>query len=319
MSPHAAILGTGSYLPEKILSNHDIAKRVNTSDEWVKQRVGIKNRRQIGHDQLLVDMVEGAARDAISNSNLDINDIDFILVATSSSEFFFPSVSCQLQQRLLPKRPIPALDLNAACSGFIYALGLAHPLIRSQQYRNILIVGADAYSRLVDWNDRSTCVLFGDGAGAVVLGASENEGIYKINLSADGRYHNCLYATTGIDNLDLPKYIQMQGKETFRMAVHHLGGMLEEAIADTGFTLGDIDWLVPHQANLRIISAAAKRLKLPMDRVATTVTEHGNTVAASIPLALHHAIVNNQVQRGQLLLLEGFGAGFSWGSCLLRY
>lgn len=319
MMRFATICGTGAYLPEKVVSNHDIAKMVDTSDEWIKQRVGVEKRRQIADGQSLVDMVEMAARDALLNAHLTVDDIDFILVATSSSEFFFPGVSCQLQQRLLPKRTIPALDLNAACSGFIYALGMAEPLIQSSQYNNILVIGADAYTRLVDWNDRSTCVLFGDGAGAVVLGPSEDAGIYKINLSANGKYHNCLYATTGIGRHDLPQYIQMQGKETFRMAVQHLGGMLKEAIEGTDFSLEDIDWLVPHQANLRIISAAAKRLKLPMERVATTVTEHGNTVAASIPLALHHAVTNNQIQRGDLLLLEGFGAGFSWGSCLLRY
>lgn len=316
---YAAIVGTGGYLPKNIVNNHDLAKKVDTSDEWIRRRVGINERRRMADDESIVDMAEHASREALERSSLSIDDIDFIIVATSSSDCYFPGVACQLQSRLNPLKHMPAVDLNAACSGFIYGLGMADPLIRSGSYNHILVVGVDAYSQLMDWQDRSTCVLFGDGAGAVVLSPREDSGIHQVKLSANGKYHDCLFAVNELDKRGRPKFIQMQGNETFRLAVHHLGGMLNEAIEGTPFTLDDIDWLVPHQANLRIISAAAKRLNLPMDRVITTVTEHGNTVAASIPLALHHAEVNNKIKRGQLVLLEGFGAGFTWGSCLLEY
>ena len=314
-----AIAGTGGYLPKKILTNHDIAKFVDTTDEWIMQRVGVAERHIIAEDETVVDMAYHAAVEALQNAELLAEDLDLILVATSSYGHFFPAAACKLQQKLGIEKNIPAFDFNAACSGFVYGCSIADAYIRQGIYKNILLVGADAYSRLLDWQDRSTCVLFGDGAGAVVLTAQENPGFIKIHLSADGKYDQHLYCTNNTTPSQASKCLAMMGNETFKVAVKTLGDMLDTALLDTGISPHAIDYLVPHQANMRIIQAAAKRLDLPMSRVITTVGNHGNTVAASIPLALHYAIGAGKIKRGHVVLFEAFGAGFTWGSCLLRY
>ena len=313
------IAGTGGYLPEKILTNHDIANFVETSHEWVMQRAGVSERHIIADDESIVDMAYAAATTALKNADMQAEDIDLILVATSSYDHFFPAAACKLQRLLGISKHIPAFDFNAACSGFVYGCSIADAYIRQGIYKNILLVGADAYSRLLDWQDRSTCVLFGDGAGAVVLTASDKPGFLKIHLSSDGTYDDHLYCTNNTAPDDAVKNLAMMGNATFKLAVKTLGNMLDTALLDTGIEANAIDYLVPHQANIRIIEAAAKRLDLPMERVITTVANHGNTVAASIPLALHTAIESGKINRGQVILFEAFGAGFTWGSCLLRY
>lgn len=314
-----AIAGTGGYLPEKVLTNHDISKLVETSDEWIMQRVGVRERHVIAEDETVVDMAYHAAVQALENAKFEADDIDLVLVATSSYGHFFPAAACKLQKRLGIKKSVPAFDFNAACSGFVYGCSIADAYIRQGVYKNILLVGVDAYTRLLDWQDRSTCVLFGDGAGVVVLTAREEPGFLKIHISSDGEYDEHLYCTNNTAPNQASKCLAMNGNETFKVAVKTLGSMLDTALMDTGIAPHAIDYLVPHQANIRIIQAAAKRLNLSMDRVITTVEGHGNTVAASIPLALHTAITDGRIQRGQVILFEAFGAGFTWGSCLLRY
>lgn len=320
---YARITGTGSYLPEKILTNADLEKMVDTSDEWIAERTGIRKRHIAGDGETTCDLVENAAKQAIEAAEIDYSDIDLIIVATTTPDMIFPSTACLLQERLKIHGP-PAFDIQAVCTGFVYALGIADKFITTGSAKCALVVGADTLSRIIDWTDRGTCVLFGDGAGAVILQPDDEPGILSTHLHADGKYYDLLMVPEGIsqgyDRVKEGKaYIHMQGNEVFKVAVNTLGRIVDETLAANKMKKSDIDWLIPHQANIRIISATAKKLKLPMERVVVTVDQHGNTSAASIPLALDAAVRDGRIKRGETLLLEAFGGGFTWGSALLKY
>ncbi|MGA7799720.1 MAG: beta-ketoacyl-ACP synthase III [Gammaproteobacteria bacterium] len=320
---YARITGTGSYLPEKVLSNHDLEKMVDTTDEWIRDRTGIRKRHIAAEGQTTCDLAERAARSALEAAGRSPRDVDLVIVATTTPDRVFPSTACLLQQRL-DIHGCAAFDLQAVCTGFVYALGVADKFIRSRSARCALVVGAETLSRIVDWSDRSTCVLFGDGAGAVVLEASPEPGILSTHLHADGSYEHLLTVPAGISQgYDLVQqgqaYMQMKGNEVFKMAVNTLGRIVDETLHANHMKKSDVDWLIPHQANIRIIQATARKLKMPMDRVVVTVDEHGNTSAASVPLALDAAVRDGRVRRGETLLMEAFGGGFTWGSALLKY
>jgi len=318
---YATLLGTGGYLPEHILTNQEISKTVDTNDEWIVERTGIRERRIAGKEESASSMAEMAARQAIGAAGLQPDDIDLIVVGTGTPDRIFPSTACLLQHRL-NIRKCAAFDVQAACSGFIFALSVADQYIRAGSSRHVLVVGTELNSRLVDWTDRSTCILFGDGAGAVVLGVSDRPGIMSTHIHSDGQYQDLLYAPNPVHDAtqNSPRqYLQMQGNEVFKVAVNTLGRIVDETLAENGLDKSDIDWLVPHQANIRIITATAKKLKMSMDQVVVTVEKQGNTSAASIPLALNEAIRDGRIQRGQTVLMEAFGGGFAWGSALLRY
>ena len=321
---HSRIAGTGSYLPEKVVTNDDLSKVVDTSDEWIRTRTGIRQRHVAADGQTSSDMGHQAALKAIEAAGIDPSGIDLIVVGTTTPDYVFPSTACLIQQKLgIPG--CPAFDVTAACSGFLFALSVADQFIRTGSARTVLVVGVETLTRMVDWTDRTTCVLFGDGAGAVVLKADADTGILSTHLHADGNKRDLLCCPVGVsagfDN-SLPNAgvrITMAGNEVFKHAVKALDSVVDEALEANGLDKGDLDWLIPHQANLRIIEATAKRLDMPMDRVIVTVDRHGNTSAGSVPLALDEAVRSGRVQRGQLLLLEAFGGGFTWGSALLRY
>lgn len=320
---YSRIAGTGGYLPARVLSNADLERMVDTSDQWIVERTGIRERHIAADDETTCDLAEHAARRAMDAAGIAPGDIDLIVLATTTPDMVFPSTACLLQQRL-DIHGCPAFDLQAVCTGFIYALDVADKFIRTGAANRALVVGAETLSRILDWNDRSTCVLFGDGAGAVVLEASETPGIMSSHLHADGRYQDVLKVAAGVSRgyrqvLEGKAYIEMQGNEVFKVAVNTLGRIVDETLEANNLGRDDIDWLVPHQANTRIITATAKKLNLPMERVVLTVGEHGNTSAASVPLALDVAIRDGRIQRGELLLLEAFGGGFTWGSALVRY
>lgn len=320
---YSRIAGTGSHLPARVVTNAEMEKLVDTTDLWIQERTGIKERRIAAPDETSLDLAIPAAEAAMAAAGVGQRDIDLIVLATCTPERVFPSNACLLQHRLgIPE--CAAFDVQAACAGFIYALSTADHFIRSGGFRRALVVGTETMSRIVDWKDRATCVLFADGAGAVVLERSDKPGILSTHLHADGQYSELLsvpgWVSTSYDCAPkTPPYMQMQGSEVFKVAVEKLGASVDEALVANHLTRADVDWLVPHQANIRIISAIAKRLKLPMDRVVTTIAEHGNTSAASVPLALDQAIRDGRVQRGQTLLLEAFGGGFAWGSALVQY
>jgi 3-oxoacyl-[acyl-carrier-protein] synthase-3 len=320
---YSRIAGTGSYLPEKVITNTDLECMVETTDEWISERTGIRKRHIAAEGETTCDLAEAAARRAIEAAGIDTSAIDLIIVATTTPDQIFPSTACLLQQRL-DVHGCAAFDVQAVCTGFIYALAIADKFIRTGAARNALVVGAETLSRIVDWTDRKTCVLFGDGAGAVILQASDEQGVLSTHLHADGQYSALLQVPTGISKLatedgdDYP-YIEMQGNEVFKMAVNTLGRIVDETLAANNLAQDDIDWLVPHQANMRIILATAKKLKLAEDHVVMTVQEHGNTSAASVPLALDVAVRDGRIKRGEILLLEAFGGGFTWGSALVRY
>lgn len=326
MTQFSSITGTGAYLPEKILTNADLEKMVDTTDRWIFERTGIKKRHIAADDQFTVDLAEQAAREAIERSGLTPRDIDLVIVATTTPDRVFPSTACLLQKRLDIHGPA-AFDIQAVCSGFVYALSIADKFIRTGAAQHALVVGAETLSRIIDWSDRSTCVLFGDGAGAVVLSASDCPGILSTHLHADGQYDDLLTVPDGIasgrhrikSGQEANMYIQMKGNEVFRMAVMTLGRIVDETLEAANLKKSDIDWLVPHQANIRIINATAKKLNMPLDRVVTTVDQHGNTSAASVPLALHSAVSEGSIKKGDTLLLEAFGGGFTWGSAIIRY
>lgn len=320
---YSRIAGTGGYLPEKVLTNADLEKMVDTTDAWITERTGIKRRHIAAENETTCDLAEAASRRALEAAGLAARDVDLIVVGTTTPDQIFPSTACLLQDRLGVRGP-PAFDVQAVCTGFIYALGIADKFIRAGGTRNALVVGAETFSRIIDWSDRKTCVLFGDGAGAVVLEAAAEPGIFSTHLHADGQYGPLLQVASGVSKryhamLDGSAYLEMQGNEVFKVAVNTLGRIVDETLAANRMTQGDIDWLVPHQANLRIIAAIAKKLKLPQEHVVVTVDEHGNTSAASVPLALDVAIRDGRIRRGETLLLEAFGGGFTWGSALLRY
>ncbi|MEJ2686556.1 MAG: ketoacyl-ACP synthase III [Gammaproteobacteria bacterium] len=320
---YARITGTGSYLPEKVLSNRDLEEMVETSDEWIRERTGIRKRHIADQGQTTCDLAELAAQRALEAAGRSPRDVDLVIVATTTPDRVFPSTACLLQQRL-DIHGCAAFDLQAVCTGFVYALGVADKFIRSRSATCALVVGAETLSRIVDWSDRSTCVLFGDGAGAVVLEASAEPGILSTHLHADGSYEHLLTVPSGISQgYDLVQqgraYMQMKGNEVFKMAVNTLGRIVDETLEANRLKKSDVDWLIPHQANIRIIKATARKLKMPMDRVVVTVDEHGNTSAASVPLALDAAVRDGRIRRGETLLMEAFGGGFTWGSALLKY
>jgi 3-oxoacyl-[acyl-carrier-protein] synthase-3 len=319
---YAAISGIGSYLPPKVLTNQDLEQLVNTSNEWIIERTGISERHIAGDDESSSSMGEQAARQALSDAGLVINDIDLIIVATCTPDNFFPSTACVLQQRLGMTRSAPAFDISAACAGFIYGLQIAQQYISNGAARHILVVCSEVMSRTVDWQDRSTCILFGDGAGAVVISASEEPGILDTRIHADGQYKDLLYLANhraGQQIKAMPEHLHMRGNEVFKLAVNMLGDLVETTLANNNLAKQDIDWLVPHQANIRIIQAIARKMHIPMEQVILTIAEHGNTSAASIPLALHAGIQQGKIKRGELLLCEAFGAGLAWGSALIKY
>ncbi|MBK8639725.1 MAG: ketoacyl-ACP synthase III [Chromatiaceae bacterium] len=319
MKLYSRILGTGSYLPKKILTNKDIEDIVDTTDEWIFDRTGIRQRHVVVEGETCSDLAVAAARAAMESAGVAPSEIDLIVLATTTPDQIFPSTACIIQPRLGIKG-VPAFDVQAVCAGFVYALSVADQYIRTGSAKRALVIGADTMSRLLDWQDRSTCVLFADGAGAVVLGAAEEPGIISTHISADGAYKDLLQVPKGIGRGGCEDpYLEMRGNEVFRWAVSTLGRIVDEALEANGMTKSDIDWLVPHQANIRIIQATARRLDLPMDQVVVTVADHGNTSAASIPLALDTAVRDGRIQRGQTILMEGFGGGFTWGTVLARF
>ena len=320
---HSRISGTGSFLPAKVLTNADLEKMVDTTSDWIVERTGIRERHIAAENETTCDLAEQAARRAIQAAGIANKDIDLIIVATTTPDRIFPSTACLLQDRL-EIRGCAAFDVQAVCTGFVYALGIADKFIRTGAARHALVVGAETLSRIVDWTDRGTCVLFGDGAGAVVLSADAKPGIINSHLHADGRYKELLTVPAGISQgYDIVQnnkaFVQMQGNEVFKVAVNTLGRIVDETLEKNGLKKSDITWLVPHQANMRIISATAKKLDMSMDHVVVTVDRHGNTSAASIPLAFDEAVRDGRIQRGDTLLMEAFGGGFTWGSVLLKY
>lgn len=319
MKLYSRILGTGSYLPKKVLSNKDIEDIVDTSDEWIFERTGIRQRHVVTEGETCSDLAVVAARAAMEAAGVTPAEIDLIVLATTTPDQIFPSTACIIQPRLGIKG-VPAFDVQAVCAGFVYALSVADKYICTGSAKRALVIGADTMSRLLDWQDRSTCVLFADGAGAVVLGASEEPGIISTHISADGAYKDLLQVPKGIGRGGCEDpYLEMRGNEVFRWAVSTLGRIVEETLEANGMDKSEIDWLVPHQANIRIIQATARRLNLPMEQVVVTVADHGNTSAASIPLALDTAVRDGRIQRGHTILMEGFGGGFTWGSVLARF
>ncbi len=317
---HSKIIGTGSYLPEKVLTNFDLEKVTDTSHDWIVNRTGIVERHVAAEGELTSDLALHASRHAIEMAGVSIEEIDLIIVATTTPDQIFPSTACVLQDKL-GIRQGAAFDVQAVCSGFIYALNTADLYIRSGQAKTALVVGAEVLTRLLDWNDRSTCVLFGDGAGAVVLQASEVPGILGAKLHADGRYRELLKADARISQgkVEGTPFMFMDGQGVFKFAVKVLSEVVEELLTDLDMQESDIDWLVPHQANIRIIEATAKKLKMDMSRVVLTVAQHGNTSAASIPLALDTAVRSGKIKAGENLLLEAVGGGFVWGAMMVRW
>ena len=317
---YSRILGTGSYLPDRILTNADLEKLVETNDQWIVDRTGIRERHIAAEGEFTSDLATQAARAALESAGLAIDDIDLLLVATTTPDLVFPSTACIVQSKLGMTNGRPAFDLQAVCSGFIYALSVADQFIKTGMAKNALVIGAETLSRITDWNDRGNCILWGDGAGAVVLGASAEPGIIATHIHADGRHKELLRTTTGPSTgMHEPALMRMEGNPVFKMAVNTLDRIVDETLEANGLQKSDIDWLVPHQANIRIISATAKKLGMSMDHVVTTVAGHGNTSAASVPLAFDVAVRDGRIQRGQTVLMEAFGGGFTWGSALLKY
>ncbi len=324
MTMNSIIKSTGSYLPERILTNAELEKMVDTTDEWITQRSGIKQRHIARDDESTGDMAIKAALDALATSGLSPDDIDGVIVATTTPDRTFPSVAVKVQGELGIK-PGLAFDVQAVCTGFVYALTVADNFIKCGQAKNILVIGAEKMSSLVDWTDRTTCVLFADGAGAVVLSAQENneglagQGIHSTHLYANGAQREMLQTTGGVSTTGDNGVIEMQGREVFKYAVSYMADVVGEVLERNNITSADIDWLVPHQANIRIIEGTAKKLDMGMEQVVVTVDHHGNTSAASIPLALDEAVKSGKIMRGQMLLIEAMGGGLTWGAALVRF
>lgn len=319
---HARITGTGSYLPGEPVSNEDLVRRgIDTSDEWVTSRTGISSRHLATAETGSSDLARIAAERAIEAAGCEAEDIDLIIVATSTPDYIFPSTAALLQSRLGIRNGGAAFDVQAVCSGFVYALSIADKFIRSGSHKRALVVGAEVFSRILDWSDRGTCVLFGDGAGAVVLEASEQAGILTTALHADGSHHPILCVPGGVASGQVigDPFLRMDGQAVFKFAVKVLGDVANEVLETAGCPADSVDWLIPHQANIRIIQATGKRLGVSMDKVIATVSHHGNTSAASIPLALDEAVRDGRIQRGQKVILEGIGGGFAWGATLLQF
>ncbi len=320
---YSRIAGTGSYLPEKVVTNHDLEQMMDTSDEWIRERTGIKRRHLAGDGEKTSDLALAAANNALEMAEISADDIDLIIIGTTTPDKVFPGTACIVQRRL-GIGGCGAFDIQAACSGFVYGLDLGDRYIRTGAAKNVLVIGAETLSRLTNWEDRTTAVLFGDGAGAVVLQESDEPGIISTHIHADGQYEDLLQVPQGVSSgYDITRagdaYIQMNGNAVFRRAVATLDSIARETLDRNNIDKHDLDWFVPHQANMRIITAAAKKLDMPMERVIVTVDEHANTSAASIPLALDVAVRDGRIKRGELLLFEAFGAGFTWGSALLRF
>lgn len=311
---YSKIAGTGSYLPPKILSNLDLEKMVDTTDEWIFSRTGIRQRHIVEHERTS-DLAFESAKRAIEAAGIHASQLDLIIVATTTPDKIFPSVATLVQQKL-GVSGCPAFDVQAVCSGFVYALATANNFIKAGNSRCCLVIGADTFSRITDYTDRSNCILWGDGAGAVVLQASDEPGVISTHLHADGQYEKMLHVPR-VDGQ--PDYVAMEGNAVFKMAVNTLDQIVDETLTANGLQKSDVDWLVPHQANIRILQATAKKLEMAMDRVVVTVDRHGNTSAASIPLALDTAVRDGRIQRGHLVLMEAFGGGFTWGSALVKY
>jgi 3-oxoacyl-[acyl-carrier-protein] synthase III len=324
MTIYSRIAGTGSYLPEKILTNADLEKMVDTDDQWIRERTGIQERHVVVEGETTSSMGVIAAQRAMEAAGVTAAEIDLIILGTTTPDFIFPSSACLIQEKI-GALGVPAFDVNAACSGFVFALSVADKFIKSGSVKTALVIGSETLTRMVDWTDRTTCVLFGDGAGAVVLKADAETGILSTHLHADGSKKHLLYNPVGVSagfKPELPNAgvkVMMAGNDVFKYAVKALDSVVEETLEANGIDKSELDWLIPHQANLRIIEATAKRLQMPMERVVVTVDKHGNTSSGSVPLALDEAVRSGRIKRGQLILLEAFGGGFTWGSALLRY
>ncbi len=323
MALYSQVTGCGSYLPSRVVTNAELAKRVDTTDEWIRQRTGIRERRMVEDGEMTSDLGVKAAEEALAMARVSGADLDLIVCATATPDETFPATATRIQDRL-GMRQGAAFDVQAVCAGFIYGLAVADNFLRLGQARTALVVGAETFSRILDYEDRSTCVLFGDGAGAVVLQAAEGNGaiesgVLSTHLYSDGRHHDALYVDGGPSSTGTVGHVRMEGREVFRHAVVRMAEAIDAALAANGLNPGDIDWLVPHQANLRIIEAMARRLNLPEDRVVVTVDRHANTSAASIPLALCEAVGDQRIRSGDLILMEAMGGGFTWGSALLRW
>ncbi|MEW5009089.1 MAG: beta-ketoacyl-ACP synthase III [Cycloclasticus sp.] len=316
---NARITGTGSYLPEKIVSNKDFESILDTSDEWIYARTGIKQRHVIAPHETTSSMAEIAANNALQAAGVDASEIDLIIVGTSTPDRVFPSTACLLQNKLGTGDCV-AFDVQAACSGFIYGLGIANQFIKAGGAKKALIIGAEANSRIMNYEDRTTCVIFGDGAGAVVVEASEETGILSTHMNSDGQYQDLLYVNNPIKDQKqdgAQAYMTMHGNDVYKVAVKTLSRIVDETLEANGMVKSDVDWLIPHQANIRIINSVAKKLKMPMDKVVVTIAEQGNTSAASVPLALDKAVRDGRIKKGETVLMEAFGGGFVWGSALV--
>ncbi|MDX1400488.1 MAG: beta-ketoacyl-ACP synthase III [Kiloniellales bacterium] len=324
MVRRAVALGCGAYLPERVVTNEELAKTVDTSDTWIRQRTGILERHIAADEEKTSDLGIAAASQALQAANVTANDVDLIICATSTPDETFPATATRIQAELGSTRGA-AFDVQAVCSGFVYGLAVADNFVRAGQANKVLVIGAETFSRILDWDDRSTCVLFGDGAGALLLGAeesggnAEDRGLLSTHIHSDGRHHDALYVDGGPSSNGRVGHLRMQGKEVFKHAVLRMAQAIDQALEANGLTARDIDWLVPHQANNRIIEAMGKRLNLPEERVVVTVDRHANTSAASIPLALNAAVKDGRIARGDLILMEAMGGGFTWGSALLRW
>jgi len=320
---YSRIIGTGGYLPENVVTNQDLEKFVDTSDQWIRERTGIRQRHIAAEGETTCDLAEQAARRALAAAGKRPEDIDLIILATTTPDQVFPSTACLLQSRL-GIHGCAAFDVQAVCTGFVYATGIADNFIKAGSATCALVIGAETFSRILNWEDRTTCVLFGDGAGAVVLEASDEPGILSTHLHADGDYASMLHVPDGVSKgydkvRENAAFVEMSGNEVFKIAVNTLGRIVDETLEKNDLQKSDIDWLVPHQANIRIINATARKLRMSLDNVVVTVEEHGNTSAASVPLAFDVAVRDGRIKRGETVLMEAFGGGFTWGSVLLKY
>ncbi|MEQ9145001.1 MAG: beta-ketoacyl-ACP synthase III [Parvibaculaceae bacterium] len=320
----SVVAGVGSYLPKKIVTNDDLSKFVDTSDEWITERSGIRQRHMAAEGELTSDLALAAAKAALADARMDAQDIDLIVMATTTPDNTFPATATTVQAELGIHHGA-AFDIQAVCSGFVYAVSVADNFLKAGQFKNALVIGAETFSRLLDWEDRTTCVLFGDGAGAIVLTAGEGEGtiadrgVLTAHLHSDGRHKEKLYVDGGPSSTQTVGHVRMVGKDVFRHAVVNIADVISEALDATGLTIDDIDWFVPHQANKRILDGTAKRIGLPNEKVVMTVAQHGNTSAASVPLALDTAVKDGRIKKGDLVLLEAMGGGFTWASALIRW
>lgn len=324
MGKRAVVVGVGHYLPDRVVPNAEFEKTIDTTDEWIRSRSGIEQRHFAAEGEMTSDLAVAAAKAALAHAGLAAGDVDTIIVATSTPDLTFPSVATMVQARLGMTSGY-AFDVQAVCAGFVFALANANALIISEQARRVMVIGAETFSRIMDWSDRGTCVLFGDGAGAVILeaaegtGANTDRGILSTDLNSDGRHRDILYVDGGVSSSQTTGYLRMEGKEVFRHAIEKLAHTAETALDKAGLSTSDVAWVVPHQANLRIITSTARKMGVSMDRVIVTVAEHGNTSAASIPLALSVGVADGKIQQGDVVVTEAIGGGLAWGSVVLRW